>query len=143
MRRTAGVVAVFLLAGCGSSGPGPSGAETGGTVAVQGKIFAGGLILDPGETGDPCTLDGGFSDLTDGGPVTVTGPDSKVVGLGRIGAGKRSNALEDQGVKSGICVVPFTATAPTGLKFYGITVGHRNPVQVAEADLGAVEITLK
>jgi hypothetical protein len=133
MRIYGVIAAALVLAGCGGA-TAPRGAlpatTAGSNVTISGSVIVPDDAVGFDEMDARCSISSGYSDVGEGGTVTVTGPDGRVVGLGSVSPGKRIS-----GGEYGSCELPITATAPAGLKFYGVAVGHRNPAQFAEADL--------
>lgn len=134
MRRVltlAGLVLLGLaLAGCG----GPE------RFTLSGRIELGpAQFQTQGSTaGDPCAGAGGYADLAEGAPVTITNPGRKVIALGEVTAaalqGVEVEPLFDDGTGGGtahICVLRFTAPkVPAGYEFYGVEVADRGVVEV-------------
>lgn len=78
-------------------------------------------------TSDGCEGTGGYNDLHQGTPVTVTDQTGAIVALGSL----------TSGVPSGdSCMFVFgVSNVPAGKGFYGVAVSHRGSVQYTEQQL--------
>lgn len=139
--------AALLMVSCGSAGSDTirpaSTAEVANVVDVRGTMTVAGAVAFGDEDWPTCTSPAGYSDVIQGGTVTVTDPAGKVVGLGSLGEGQTVRGSDAGSTDDDHCVFSLEAEAPGGLKFYGVEVGHRGVVQFAEADLaGPIRLTL-
>ncbi|AGL19474.1 hypothetical protein [Actinoplanes sp. N902-109] len=116
----------------------PATSRTAATMVVRGE-----LTLGPGDftvyaqtqgmTGETCAGTGGFSDIAEDAPVTVTDATGTVVGVGKV-IGSRPAGYD--GTRNTQCVLLFSVSkVPTGRGFYGVEVSHRGAIRYAEADL--------
>lgn len=93
------------------------------------------VTTDAGAPGADCTGTSGFDDIKAGAQVVITGPAGETVGVGQLEPGSTANDPDLSG-RYTHCRFLFTVTGvPAGKRFYGIAVGHRDPLQETEADL--------
>jgi hypothetical protein len=64
----------------------------------------------------------GYGDLREGTEVTLTDESGKVLAVGEL-------------ARTGACSFTFSLDAPTGKKFYGVTISHRGTVHYTEDEL--------
>jgi len=114
-----------------SSAPSP-------TAALVEPITVTGFLdlVDPDmhwKVGKPCEGDGGYADISVGAQVIISDSTGKTVALtGLIGG----NGMRSDDFKSVVCSFGFISfTVPPGAGFYGIAIGHRDPLMYSESDL--------
>ncbi len=135
MKITIGAVvlaAALAAAGCSSSSSSPA-VHKPATFTIVGTITVA----------SPCDSlrDSGYSDITEGAQVKVTGPDGRSLAVGRLGAHEDPAVMADPSK----CEFPFMVThVRAGLRLYGITVASRGTLEYTRAELHArpVELTL-
>jgi hypothetical protein len=109
----------------------------------RGTTIHGQLSLnsqDLAANGNGCKGSGGYADIAPGATVVVTDPHGTTIGVGvltgghyRINEGGQEDAY--------ICDFDFDLSVPAQ-DFYGIAIGHRDPIQIPAAEAPDVELTL-
>lgn len=95
------------------------------TMTVAGTVTL--ALDDMNNNGTACWGERGFADLKAGAPVVVTDAAGKTVGTGTIVSGKEIG---------GRCWLTFKVEdVPKGSDFYGVTVAHRNVVQLSAEEI--------
>jgi hypothetical protein len=110
--------------------PATTEVEVAGTITLSAGHFV--------RTEIDCSGSGGYGDLVQGAQVTITDPAGKVIAIGKLGYGKTTMA----GDRPVSCTFPFHTYAAAGHGIYGVEVTHRGVVQVPEANLGKVALTI-
>jgi hypothetical protein len=104
----ASLLAVAVLAGCGSGGP----------LTIRGTF----KVHDAANRGTGCKFAGtAYADIRAGTQVVVTAPDGTVIGSGALGRPSPSAGAT-------ICLFRFTVQADAGKSRYGIEVASRGVV---------------
>lgn len=141
VRRTAllAVGVALVLAGC-SSGSTPTTtsrstskttAHASSTIAMRGTLQF--LAIYPGMSmigTDSCTGMNGYNDITEGAEVVVSDDSGATLAITNLGPGVPGKAFIFEG-----CKFAFTASVPSGHRFYGITVSHRGTVKFTEQQM--------
>lgn len=127
-----------LVAGCGGEDkPEHNPFTVEGTVTLSADY----LTFLPGNArlGDPCTGEGGYSDIAEGTSVVIRDNVGKKVGLGALGPGRRSG-----GDYGGSCTfdIKVEDVANDGGKIYSAEVSHRGEISFKRADAKQVTMTL-
>jgi hypothetical protein len=121
LRRTARWLAsgtlLAALGGCGFLGAAGVSHAKPDAFVLRGQVTVPVPGSDTRPTGAACAA--GIPGIVAGAPVTVTGPDGKVLGTGRLGAG----VIARTGTGVG-CDYPFQVPAvPGGVDSYDVAVG--------------------
>jgi hypothetical protein len=159
IRPALGVVllAVVTTAGCGAAKSTDSAAHTSDSKTAGVTVHGDLTVTDYGtprslndrrsnvnvRTGDPCTADGGYSDIAEGAAVTVYDPSGKVIGVGSLDAGTVSKDVTTSGsaLTTGPpyypyeCAWTFTVEDLPAVNFYGVAVSHRGTINVPKSEL--------
>jgi hypothetical protein len=133
----AGLVALAII-GSGaalllwpSTAASPAKVDLRGTLTLHGKTLHDGAGL--------CMGQGGYSDITEGAPVTVYDGKGAIIATGQLSRGDdRGWKPTDDTERSNTCWFAFTVTAPHS-EFYQVEVSHRGKVTT---DSDQVELTL-
>lgn len=75
-----------------------------------------------------CGGNNGYDDLVAGAPVNITDAAGATVALGQLNAGRYDSTTH-------LCTLQWTVKVPTGKKFYGVAVGRRPALKLAEAQM--------
>lgn len=120
---------------------GPTATPTPLPLTVHGELIFGSLGPKY-PVGAMCRGYGGFKDIGEGAPVTITDASGKVVGVGTLPNGVAEVSRDLPQVQD--CVMRFeVAGVPRGAGPYGVEVSHRGVVRFDEASLvGIVTLTL-
>jgi hypothetical protein len=114
-----------------STATNPATVDLHGTLTLHGKTLHDGAGL--------CMGQGGYSDITEGAPVTVYDGKGAIIATGELGRGDdRGWKPTDDTERSNTCWFAFTVTAPHS-DFYQVEVSHRGKVT---ADGNNVALTL-
>lgn len=124
-----GAVAVLVAAGVAVglpvTGAGP------GTITVHGTLSIGGMANDTGSDpfspvdGDPCYGIGGYSDITAGKTVTISGGTGQVLATTGLSSGVETDLPANASIATSNCVFSFSAQVPAGQSAYTIAVSGR------------------
>lgn len=126
-----GTAAALLL--WPSTAANPANADLHGTLTLHGKTLHDGQGL--------CMGQGGYSDITEGAPVTVYDSRGTIVATGQLGRGDdRGWKPTDDTERSNHCWFTFTVQAPRS-DFNQVEVSHRGKVTV-DSKAGEVELAL-
>jgi hypothetical protein len=101
-----------------------------GSIVVHGdlRLFADPDSLDTPAGGVGCQGRGGYADLHEGTPVTVTGPDGAILGVGRLGRGERLGSTQ--------CRFSFAVEIPAGKTIYAFsTSDQRGGLKLTEDEI--------
>jgi hypothetical protein len=134
------VLAVLVLAGCGSSHHAkqpPAKVEVRGSLTITDPsnfmLEDGGSTMAAGAHG-PCLGLSGYGDIVPGAQVTVTDDSGRTIAVGSLDAGSVT--------PDGACRFTFTVPAPSGAEFFGVEVTHRGIVQFPADEVGRADLTL-
>ncbi len=113
-----------------------------GTVAVEAD-FAGNVQAKNTSEDGPCLVEAGYDDQQDGAQVVVTDATGKTVGVGALKATGLQVLSGSTAMTDTWCGFTFSVLkVPRGSGFYGVAIGHRDPVQFPEDKLFAAPIAL-
>jgi hypothetical protein len=113
---------VPLLGGCGTAAtPAAVPSPTAQTHTINGKVEV--------ITSDGCGQ-GGYSDIDTRGSVTITNENCTVFGAGSLTQQPTTGQFSEV-----TCDYTFTADHVPDANFYGVAVGHRNPVQYSASEM--------
>jgi len=135
-----GAAAVWLLLRDDGTSPSSPAAST---VTVSGSLtldLGSGNFTWVGDGDTSCSGRRGYEDVRSGAQITITNPDGKVLALGRLGYG-RARGTEDGYADD--CYFTFEVKdVPAGHGIYGVEISHRGRIQVKEAELQQVAMSL-
>lgn len=95
--------------------------------------------------GGQCTVEDGYDDQAQGAQVVVTDAAGETVGIGELASVGLQILDGSEDMSDTWCGFRFTVEdVPTGSDFYGIAVGHRDPIQFTEDEVftEGVDLTL-
>lgn len=125
-------------AGTASPAPSPTAIYLQGTLSLPfGSTFSpNAQDPEPGRTagpkiGDPCTMLGGYNDITQGAAVVIANGTGRTLATAPLSAGSVS---ADSG-NSAQCEFTFTADVPPGQGTYTVTISHRGTQVFTEAQI--------
>lgn len=154
---------VAALAGCQANtasnagdGSAESDSNQGSSIQVVGSItvppiypvdpdgsLASGLD-EPMQDGGECRASDGYSDIAEGGQVTVTNGTGDIIGIGRLEAGRQELPFEityEEFLRQEqpICSFSFSFEVQKGEDFYSLSVGNgnRGEITYTEEEIGS------
>lgn len=135
MRAVMVAVVLLLLAGCGGAA-GSAAPDKPATEAVTIKF----RLADYDTAFADCQGQGGYSDITEGTPVTIKDGDGRTLGAASLGMGEASS----NGVQAAYC--DWTVEVPgvaADADFYAVEVGSRGEITTSRSDLAENDWTMQ
>jgi hypothetical protein len=108
-----------------------------GTISLSALQYGDNTNPTAPADGDSCAGFEGYADIAPGLVITVEGAAGQSLGTGLLQAGVMQDVATVDGLRQGLCVLPFTAKVPTGEAQYAVSIPNRGSQLFTPAQLAA------